>query len=352
MTQTALFPQAIRPAREIVDHLPDLGQALLPRADVRAMLVQLASHSPGLILCATGHRPQDIPGYQDRDFPVLVFIAERWLRRLKPAVVIVGGAIGWDQAVAQAALHLGLTTIVAVPFLGQHRRWREADQRRYGEQILAADSAYACFSPNLDKTAEVRQALLGRNIEMLRYSHSVLAFSAGRTEGGTAACLRNAHTRGIPVAGNAFADWEAYQAGQLSVIHEVRRSPLSNFAPVQIRMRGEVYGSVEHAYQAAKTEVAAERGRIRQTASPAEARKMGRTVTLREGWDELRLPVMAGLLQQKFAQATYRDALLATGEALILEGNTWNDTFFGVCHGVGHNHLGRLLMELRQGMQA
>ncbi len=34
-------------------------------------------------------------------------------------------------------------------------------------------------------------------------------------------------------------------------------------------------------------------------------------------------------------------------EGEIVERNTWNDTFWGVCKGKGENHLGILLMEIR-----
>lgn len=31
----------------------------------------------------------------------------------------------------------------------------------------------------------------------------------------------------------------------------------------------------------------------------------------------------------------------------LIEGNYWHDTYWGVCEGVGENHLGKLLMEIR-----
>lgn len=40
-------------------------------------------------------------------------------------------------------------------------------------------------------------------------------------------------------------------------------------------------------------------------------------------------------------------ALMATGNAELVEGNTWNDTFWGICNGTGENHLGKLLMKVR-----
>lgn len=41
--------------------------------------------------------------------------------------------------------------------------------------------------------------------------------------------------------------------------------------------------------------------------------------------------------------------LLATGSEELIQGNTWNDTFWGVNHQhpKGLNHLGRILMDVR-----
>jgi predicted NAD-dependent protein-ADP-ribosyltransferase YbiA (DUF1768 family) len=39
--------------------------------------------------------------------------------------------------------------------------------------------------------------------------------------------------------------------------------------------------------------------------------------------------------------------LIDTGNEELCEFNTWGDTFYGVCNGVGKNILGKLLMEIR-----
>ena len=40
--------------------------------------------------------------------------------------------------------------------------------------------------------------------------------------------------------------------------------------------------------------------------------------------------------------------LLETGDEELIEGNTWNDTYWGVCKGVGLNKLGEILMRVRE----
>jgi predicted NAD-dependent protein-ADP-ribosyltransferase YbiA (DUF1768 family) len=56
---------------------------------------------------------------------------------------------------------------------------------------------------------------------------------------------------------------------------------------------------------------------------------------------------MLHLLQQKFSDPVLKEKLLATGGAVLVEGNTWGDTFWGVYKRNGMNHLGRLLMKVR-----
>jgi hypothetical protein len=71
-------------------------------------------------------------------------------------------------------------------------------------------------------------------------------------------------------------------------------------------------------------------------------------VILRADWEDIRLEVMLNLLRQKFAPGSeLRTKLETTTPHELVEGNTWGDTFWGVCNGVGQNNLGRLLMQVR-----
>lgn len=53
------------------------------------------------------------------------------------------------------------------------------------------------------------------------------------------------------------------------------------------------------------------------------------------------------LVEDKFRHYGMRVALVGTGDAMLVEGNTWGDKFWGVCRGEGENQLGKLLMERR-----
>ena len=50
---------------------------------------------------------------------------------------------------------------------------------------------------------------------------------------------------------------------------------------------------------------------------------------------------------RKFRNPHLKELLLATGTAELIEGNTWNDTYWGVCNGKGKNMLGKTLMDCR-----
>ena len=124
---------------------------------------------------------------------------------------------------------------------------------------------------------------------------------------------------------------------------------LSNFYPSPVTMYGEVYPTVEHAFQAAKCFSPADREAIRQASTPGNAKKIGRLVTLVSDWDTLRVPIMTELVRRKFeGNSQLRYLLLATTPHELIEGNTWGDRFWGVYQGVGENHLGKILMQIRE----
>jgi len=124
---------------------------------------------------------------------------------------------------------------------------------------------------------------------------------------------------------------------------------LSNFYPSFVTYEGLTYPSVEHAFQAAKTHDQAIREEFsRLDKSPGQAKMDGGRLRLRPDWEQVKLKVMEELLRLKFAPGTHlAEKLLSTGNSVLIEGNTWNDQFWGVANGSGLNHLGLLLMEIR-----
>ena len=123
---------------------------------------------------------------------------------------------------------------------------------------------------------------------------------------------------------------------------------LSNFHEASIWVDGVRYPSVEHAYQASKATEESTKKLIREARTPAIAKKLGYSCKLPDDWDVRKIDIMRRLVREKFRNPLLRSMLLATEDAKLVEGNTWNDRFWGVCRGVGQNWLGRILMEVRE----
>lgn len=129
---------------------------------------------------------------------------------------------------------------------------------------------------------------------------------------------------------------------------------LSNFYRTPVEFEGFEYPTLEHAFHAAKSSDPDYRRQIQSAVTPARAKAFGRTgCKLPVRWNTIRLDVMDKLVRQKFRFGTdMATRLLATQDAYLEEGNTWNDTFWGVCRGEGENQLGRILMRVRDELRS
>lgn len=131
---------------------------------------------------------------------------------------------------------------------------------------------------------------------------------------------------------------------------------LSNFYPHTVTIGGLTFPTNEHAYNAAKTIIPEAAMWVMAAPTPAEARRRGRQVPLRDDWDTYwRYTTMETLIRLKFAAGFELARCLAgTGNAILVEGNTWHDNIWGVCYcerpecdNSGNNLLGWMLMEQR-----
>lgn len=112
----------------------------------------------------------------------------------------------------------------------------------------------------------------------------------------------------------------------------------------------------EHRYQAAKAKHHPNlRDIILQSATPGQAKRLGRGVPINmKWWHKERMRAMLHGLHVKFQNPELRKMLLDTGDAVLIEGNYWHDNFWGNCYcngcadQLGHNHLGLMLMDLRK----
>ena len=126
---------------------------------------------------------------------------------------------------------------------------------------------------------------------------------------------------------------------------------LSNFYPCHVEYEGQIYPSAEHAYQAAKSLDWKEREEIRKAATAREAKSLGRRLTLRPDWLQIRDSAMSDILESKFSDSNFKKMLLNTGNEFLVEGNSWSDEYWGAVETTngwrGQNKLGELLMSIR-----
>lgn len=122
---------------------------------------------------------------------------------------------------------------------------------------------------------------------------------------------------------------------------------LSNFYESPITIDGVTYKNSEAAFHAHKCPELRYRF---VNLNPRDAKRLGRSVKLRPDWEQVKDDVMRKVIRAKFTQHdNLKQKLLATGNAVLEEGNTWHDLYWGVDANTrqGKNTLGKILMEIR-----
>lgn len=129
----------------------------------------------------------------------------------------------------------------------------------------------------------------------------------------------------------------------------------SNFAAYPIKLKGKIWPTSEHYFQAMKFLDAAHQEAIRKVQSPMIAARMGRDRKrpLRRDWESVKDSVMRDAVLAKFTQhESLRTLLLSTGDAILVE-HTTNDSYWGDGgDGSGRNRLGQILMSVREALGA
>lgn len=139
---------------------------------------------------------------------------------------------------------------------------------------------------------------------------------------------------------------------------------LSNFYPcvisdtVQYVANKNIYffnwPTAEHYYQSLKTKDVSEKEKIMACETPGIAKRVGKRLTIREDWDDIKLDVMLLVVSEKFKQnPELRNMLIKTFPQKLVEGNYWHDNFWGDCScnmcifEIKYNHLGKILETVR-----
>lgn len=123
---------------------------------------------------------------------------------------------------------------------------------------------------------------------------------------------------------------------------------LSNFHRCNVKIGEFTYPSAEHAYQAQKSVNDLMHECFTRLPTAGHAKRLGNTLNLPANWHEVKVAVMRQVVLAKFEQnRPLRMLLISTGKEELIEGNTWGDVFWGVVGNQGHNHLGKILMDVR-----
>ena len=125
----------------------------------------------------------------------------------------------------------------------------------------------------------------------------------------------------------------------------------SNFAAYPIKLKGKVWPTSEHYFQAQKFAGTEYEEQIRKESSPMIAARMGRDrkKKLRPDWEVVKDSIMREAVLAKFLQhPDLSEKLLATEDAILVE-HTQNDNYWADGgDGSGKNMLGKILMSVRE----
>lgn len=123
---------------------------------------------------------------------------------------------------------------------------------------------------------------------------------------------------------------------------------MSNFWKAKMTIYGKIWDTIEHAYQAQKTEIPEEQNKIWAAKTARSARDMGQLVQMRPDWDDVKDQVMRECVRAKMKQHPDLQAqLLATNDEELIEDSPV-DWYWGCGKdGTGKNMLGKILMEVR-----
>jgi ribA/ribD-fused uncharacterized protein len=129
---------------------------------------------------------------------------------------------------------------------------------------------------------------------------------------------------------------------------------LSNFSLHSFMIKGKIWRTVEHYYQAQKFAGRAYEETIRSAGAPGKAKKLGnardaKAGPIRTDWAKVKEHIMYEGLTAKFMQnEKIHDQLLATGNNILVESSRKDKYWGDGGNGSGLNRLGALLMNLRE----
>jgi len=156
-------------------------------------------NASGLSVAVTGHQPPMLGGYGRDVASRLKALAAAWLSVARPREVVSGMAAGWDEAVAEAAIDLGIPLVAALAFKDQCAQWPQDALERHKRLLMRASETYV-YSEGKAHGCWTR-----RDRWVIERGDVVLALWSG-VDSGTGRAVKAAANLGRPV----FNVWDAW----------------------------------------------------------------------------------------------------------------------------------------------
>ncbi len=150
-----------------------------------------------------------------------------------------------------------------------------------------------------------------------------------------------------------FRDPILETSGNVVGFYEREFYVFSNFSSFQVKWRGKLWQTSEHAYQAAHFfETAPELSeQIFKCSSAHEAYKIAKANADKapQNWEEIKVDIMEDIVRCKLQQNPYiMHKLLQTEDKLIVEDSPYDDCWGWGKNKNGRNELGKIWMKLRK----
>lgn len=150
-------------------------------------------------VAGTGHRPDKLGGYsQHAHWRLTSFAMEEIaiLHYTYPIDSIISGmALGWDQALAEAAVELGIPLIAALPFADQCVKWPEESRKQWERLVSRAAQVHeVCPAGYAPWKMQRRNEWM---VDQLEQVDDVLLALWDGTPGGTGNCVDYALRKGF-----------------------------------------------------------------------------------------------------------------------------------------------------------
>jgi hypothetical protein len=181
-----------------------------------------------MLLAGTGHRPGKLhignkTAYDPTVFRRVVDLCLATIHRHQPTAIIAGGALGFDEALAQAALETNVPLTLHLPFEGYDAPWPERARERYAalrqraaQIVWVTPTAALPHDPRTGQRlpltpGQVAGLLHTRNRAMVDACDTLAALWDGMPHRGTWAAVRYATERGRPLI-QLWGPWTKYAA--------------------------------------------------------------------------------------------------------------------------------------------